>query len=143
MLAATHTAAPLVRADALILPAPDAAVDGIVSGFALRNLVDVNQFLSECARVLRVGGRIVALETAEPTSPLLRAGHHVWFRQIVPFLGARLSSDPDAYRYLPRSSAYLPPTPELLALVGAAGFTEVDRSTFTAGAVQLITGTRR
>src|SRR5262249_42896036 len=66
MLAAAHTAVPLVRADALTLPAPDAALDGIVSGFALRNLVDLNQFLRECARVLRPGGRLAALETAEP-----------------------------------------------------------------------------
>lgn len=143
MLAAAHTDAPLVRADALTLPVPDAAVDGVVSGFALRNLVDLKQFLRESARVLRPGGRMTALETAEPASPLLRAGHRVWFRQIVPFLGARLSNDADAYRYLPRSSAYLPPTPELLGLVDAAGFTAVRRGTFMAGAVQLITGTRR
>jgi demethylmenaquinone methyltransferase/2-methoxy-6-polyprenyl-1,4-benzoquinol methylase len=143
MLAAAHTTAPLVRADALTLPAPDGALDGVVSGFALRNLVDLDKFFLECARVVRPGGRFAALETAEPASPLLRAGHHVWFRHIVPFLGARLANDADAYRYLPRSSAYLPPTPELLALVGAAGFAAVERRTFTAGAVQLIIGTRR
>jgi demethylmenaquinone methyltransferase/2-methoxy-6-polyprenyl-1,4-benzoquinol methylase len=143
MLAAAHTRAPLVRADALTLPLPDAAVDGVVSGFALRNLVGLHQFLRECARVLRPGGRIAHLETAEPASPLLRAGHRVWFRQIVPFLGARLSSDADAYRYLPRSSAYLPPTSDLIALVGEAGFRAAERKTFMAGAVQLITGTRR
>jgi len=143
MLAAAHTDAPLVRADALTLPVPDATVDGVVSGFALRNLVDLEQFLRECARVLRPGGRTTALETAEPASPLLRAGHRVWFRRIVPFVGGRLSNDADAYRYLPRSSAYLPPTSELLRLVDAAGFTELERRTFTAGAVQLISGTRR
>jgi demethylmenaquinone methyltransferase / 2-methoxy-6-polyprenyl-1,4-benzoquinol methylase len=143
MLAAAHTAAPLVRADALALPMPDRAVDGVVTGFALRNLVDLDRFFRECARVVHPEGRIVALETAEPASPLVRAGHHVWFRQIVPFLGARLSKDADAYRYLPRSSAYLPPTHELLALLGDAGFTSVARRTFTAGAVQLITGIRR
>jgi demethylmenaquinone methyltransferase/2-methoxy-6-polyprenyl-1,4-benzoquinol methylase len=86
---------------------------------------------------------MAALDTAEPANPLLRAGHHVWFRQVVPFLGARLSDDAGAYRYLPRSSAYLPPPRELLGLAGAAGFTAVERRTFTAGAVQLITGTRR
>jgi demethylmenaquinone methyltransferase/2-methoxy-6-polyprenyl-1,4-benzoquinol methylase len=143
MLAAAHTTAPLVRADALTLPIRDGAVDGVVTGFALRNLVDLDRFFGECARVVRPGGRVVALETAEPASSLARAGHHVWFRHVVPFLGARLSHDADAYRYLPRSSAYLPPTPELLALVSAAGFTAVERRTFTAGAVQLITGTRR
>jgi demethylmenaquinone methyltransferase / 2-methoxy-6-polyprenyl-1,4-benzoquinol methylase len=142
MLAAAHTAAPLVRADGLTLPAPDEAVDGVVTGFALRNFVDLDRFFRECARVLRRGGRVAALETAEPASPIVRAGHHLWFRKVVPFLGGRLSHDPDAYRYLPRSSAYLPPTHELLALVDASGFTAVERRTFTAGAVQIITGTR-
>jgi demethylmenaquinone methyltransferase/2-methoxy-6-polyprenyl-1,4-benzoquinol methylase len=61
----------------------------------------------------------------------------------VPLVGARLANDADAYRYLPRSSAYLPPPSELLALVEAAGFMAVERRTFTAGAVQLVTGTRR
>jgi demethylmenaquinone methyltransferase/2-methoxy-6-polyprenyl-1,4-benzoquinol methylase len=142
MLAAAHTAAPLVRADALRLPVAGAAVDGVVSGFALRNLVDLEQFFGECARAVRPGGRIAALETAEPSSALLRAGHHVWFRRIVPFVGARLSHDPDAYSYLPRSSAYLPSTHKLLSIVTAAGFAAVERRTFTAGAVQLITATR-
>jgi demethylmenaquinone methyltransferase / 2-methoxy-6-polyprenyl-1,4-benzoquinol methylase len=142
MLAAAHTAAPLLRADALRLPVADAAVDGVVSGFALRNLVDLEQFFRECARAVRPGGSIAALETAEPSSALLRAGHHVWFRRVVPFVGARLAHDPDAYSYLPRSSAYLPPPRELVAMVTAVGFAAVERRTFMAGAVQLITGTR-
>jgi demethylmenaquinone methyltransferase / 2-methoxy-6-polyprenyl-1,4-benzoquinol methylase len=143
MLAAAHTRAPLVRTDALTLPVPDAAVDGVVSGFALRNFVALDRFFRECARVLRPGGRLAALETAEPRSPLLRAGHHLWFRRVVPFVGASLSTDPEAYRYLPRSTAYLPAPSDLLALVSAAGFSAIERRTFTAGAVQLVTGTRQ
>jgi demethylmenaquinone methyltransferase / 2-methoxy-6-polyprenyl-1,4-benzoquinol methylase len=142
MLAAAYTSAALIRANALTLPVPDGAVDGIVCGFALRNLVELDRFFRECARVTRPGGRIAALETAEPSSPLLRAGHHVWFRRIVPFVGARLSKDRDAYTYLPRSSAYLPPPHQVLGTAAAAGFGAVERRTFTAGAVQLITGTR-
>ena len=143
MLTAAHTRAPLVRADALALPVPDASADGVVSGFALRNFVDLDRFFRECARVLRPGGRIAALETGEPASPLLRAGHHLWFRRVVPFVGGRLAHDVEAYQYLPRSTAYLPPLDDLLALVEGAGFTSVGRRTFTAGAVQLVTGTRR
>jgi demethylmenaquinone methyltransferase/2-methoxy-6-polyprenyl-1,4-benzoquinol methylase len=143
MLDAAHTRAPLVRADALTLPVSDGAVDGVVSGFALRNFVDLDRFFRECARVLRGGGRVAALETAEPAGPLLRAGHHVWFRRVVPFVGARLGQDAEAYEYLPRSTAYLPPPDDLLALIEAAGFDAVERRTFTAGAVQLVTGTRR
>jgi len=143
MLAAAHTRAPLARADALALPVPDASADGVVSGFALRNFVDLDRFFRECARVLRPGGRLAALETAEPAGPVLRAGHNLWFRRVVPFVGATLAQDAEAYDYLPRSAAYLPPPGGLLALVEAAGFAAVARRTFTAGAVQLITGTRR
>ncbi|HEX6311900.1 MAG TPA: ubiquinone/menaquinone biosynthesis methyltransferase [Acidimicrobiia bacterium] len=143
MLAAAHTDAPLVRGDALRLPVPDGRVDGVVSGFGLRNFVDLATFFAECARILRTGGRIALLETAAPTSPVLRAGHRIWFGRVVPFLGGRLGGDRAAYRYLPRSAAYLPSRDELMELVGAAGFDRVDRRTFTGGAVQLITGTRR
>jgi demethylmenaquinone methyltransferase/2-methoxy-6-polyprenyl-1,4-benzoquinol methylase len=143
MLAAAHTRAPLARADALELPLPDASADGVVSGFALRNFVDLARFFRECARVLRPGGRVATLETGEPVSPLLRAGHNLWFRRVVPFVGARLAHDAEAYEYLPRSTAYLPPPDDLVALVEAACFVAVERRTFTAGAVQLVTGTRR
>jgi demethylmenaquinone methyltransferase/2-methoxy-6-polyprenyl-1,4-benzoquinol methylase len=142
MLAAAHTRAPLVRGDALRLPVPDGALDGVVTGFALRNFVDLEAFLRECARVLRPGGRLSALDAAEPEHALLRAGHDLWFRRIVPFVGGRLGHDADAYRYLPRSTAYLPRARELLALLERVGFAEVGRATFTAGAVQLLTGTR-
>ncbi len=143
MLGAAHTIAPLVRGDALRLPVPEGTIDGVVSGFALRNVVDVGALFSECARVLRVGGRIAMLETDEPTNPVLHAGHRLWFRRIVPALGGRLGRDREAYRYLPRSAAYLPPRPELLELIGTAGFDAVRHQELGGGAVQLLTGTRR
>jgi len=143
MLGAAHTTAPLVRGDALRLPVPDGAVDGIVSGFALRNVVDLAELFAECARALRLGGRVAMLETDEPHNRLLQAGHRLWFRRVVPVLGGRLGRDRDAYRYLPRSSAYLPPTPQLLELVGEAGFDDVRHRRLGGGAVQLVSGTRR
>src|SRR5207237_143534 len=103
-----------------------------VSGFALRNFVDIDRFFRECGRVLRPGGRVATLETAEPASPILRAGHHVWFRRVVPFVGATLARDAEAYQYLPRSTAYLPAPGDLLALVEAAGI-EVDGPVARAG----------
>jgi demethylmenaquinone methyltransferase/2-methoxy-6-polyprenyl-1,4-benzoquinol methylase len=67
----------------------------------------------------------------------------VWFRRVVPWIGGRLSGAPDAYRYLPASTAYLPAPAELCDRLGSAGFDAVERTTMTAGAVQLLTGTRR
>ena len=141
MLAAARTTAPLVHADALRLPVPDASVDGATCGFALRNFVDLGAFLAELGRVVRPGGRIALLEVGEPANPVLRVGHAVYFGKVVPRIGALLS-DADAYRYLPRSVAYLPEPAELVAMVRRAGFGDARRSVLSGGISQLLTGTR-
>ncbi|MGZ4682506.1 MAG: ubiquinone/menaquinone biosynthesis methyltransferase [Acidimicrobiales bacterium] len=141
MLAAGRTGAPLVQADVLRLPVPDASVDGVTCGFALRNLVELEAFFAELARVVRPGGRVAILEVAEPPNPLMRWGHGVYFGKVVPRIGGLLS-DPTAYRYLPKSVAYLPEPAELLALFRRAGFTDGTRTLFSAGISQLLLGTR-
>ena len=133
--------APLVLADALQLPVPDARADGITCGFALRNFTDLAAFASECVRVLRPGGRVSLLDAAEPTGTLARVGHSIWFRHAVPRIGGLLG-DGAAYRYLPASTAYLPNPTATVDLFTDAGLVQVQRRTFTGGAVQLITGRR-
>ena len=141
MLAAARTSAPLVHADALRLPFPDAAADGATCGFALRNFVDLPVFLAELARVVRPGGRIALLEVAEPPNPIMRMGHGIYFGKVVPRIGALLS-DGSAYRYLPKSVAYLPEPADLVAMIRAAGFADATRTTLSGGISQLLVGTR-
>ena len=97
MLRHARTNAPLVQADALRLPFGDGAVDGAVSGFALRNFVALGPVLGELARVVRPGGRVALLEVASPTNRVLHAGHAVYFERIVPRIGA----DVRAWRSMP------------------------------------------
>ncbi|HTL83646.1 MAG TPA: ubiquinone/menaquinone biosynthesis methyltransferase [Acidimicrobiia bacterium] len=141
MLRASRTSAPLLRADALQLPVASASVDGVTCGFGLRNFTAPEEFFGETARVLRTGGRIAVLEIAEPSSALVRAGHALWFRHVVPWLGG-LISDHDAYRYLPASTYYLPQRSELFAMMAASGFIGLEYRSLGFGAAQLITGTR-
>ncbi len=143
MLARAHTSSPLVRADAARVPVRDGAVDGITCGFALRNFVDLDEVFAECARMLRRGGRFVAIDAAVPRNPFLRAGNAVWFRGAVPLLGRVLAHDADAYRYLPKSTAYLPEPDALAAMLTAAGFGDVLTRGLTGGSVLLLEGTRR
>lgn len=142
MLAKAHTSAPLVRADALRLPLRDGSVDGAISGFALRNVVDIAACFEEAARVIRPGGRAVFLEVSEPPNPVLRSLHALYFHRVVPVIGGLLS-DRGAYQYLPRSTAYLPSPEALLALLVEAGLTRCRRIALGAGAAQLLIGTRR
>ncbi len=142
MLAHARTSAPLAQGDGLRLPFADRRVDGAVSGFALRNFVALDPVLAELARVLRRGGRIALLDVATPANLVIRTGHAVYFGHVVPRIGGLLS-DGAAYRYLPRSVAYLPAVADLLDLVRAAGFDAVERRLLSGGIAQLITATRR
>jgi demethylmenaquinone methyltransferase/2-methoxy-6-polyprenyl-1,4-benzoquinol methylase len=141
MLAAARTDAPLVQGDALRLPLPSGVADGVTCGFALRNLVELPAFFAELARILRPGGRIALLEVATPPNRVLRWGHAVYFGRVVPLIGRVVSHGP-AYRYLPRSVAYLPEPEAMLQLVKAAGFASVERRLLTGGVAQLLTATR-
>lgn len=141
MLSNAATRAPLVQADVLQLPLPDGAIDGATCGFALRNVIDLSALFAEVARVLRVGGRAAFLETSEPGGRVIRAGHRVYFGHVVPLIGGALS-DRDAYRYLPRSMAYLPEPEVLLEMLRAAGFPDASRVPLAGGAAQILAGTR-
>jgi len=141
MLQRARTDVPLVQADVLRLPLPDASVDGATCGFALRNVVDLPAFFEEAARVMRPGGRAVFLEASEPEGRVMRSGHRVYFHRVVPAIGGVLS-DRDAYAYLPRSMAYLPPPAEMAAMLGRAGFTRAERIQLSGGIAQLLVGTR-
>jgi len=69
-------------------------------------------------------------------------GHTLYFNRIVPLIGGALS-DKDAYRYLPRSMAYLPGPDRLVSMLDDAGFAQVERIGLGGGVAQLLTGTRR
>jgi demethylmenaquinone methyltransferase / 2-methoxy-6-polyprenyl-1,4-benzoquinol methylase len=142
MLTAATVDTPLVRADGAVLPFADAAFDGITCGFALRNFVDLDVVFTECARVLRPGGRFAALDASVPSNPVVRAGNAVWFRGAVPLLGRVLAHDAEAYRYLPKSTAYLPPAAELADRLARAGFRNVRHTALLGGSVLVVSGTR-
>ncbi|MHB1208557.1 MAG: ubiquinone/menaquinone biosynthesis methyltransferase [Acidimicrobiales bacterium] len=141
MLHAGRNMTERVQADASMLPFASGAFDGITCGYALRNFTDLAATFAEMARVTRPGGRISLLEVAEPESGLLRAGFRLWFRRVVPFIGS-LVSDRAAYHYLPKSTAYLPPSPTIVAMLNHAGFTAVNHRKVMGGLSQQFVATR-
>jgi demethylmenaquinone methyltransferase / 2-methoxy-6-polyprenyl-1,4-benzoquinol methylase len=141
MLAAAPATTPVAQSDASLLPLSTGAADGVLCGFALRNFSDRPGCLAEMARVLRPGGRLSILEVGAPEHRLTRLGFTVWFERVVPLIGGAISSG-EAYRYLPRSVAYLP-TPEALRdELRDAGFSGVNRRLLSGGLSQLVTATR-
>lgn len=112
-------------ADTLALPYPDNSFDAVVSGFLLRNVVDVRGALAEQARVCRPGGRVVALDVPRPADTLFGRLFKFYFHRIVPLVGGIISGQRDAYAYLPASAdAFLRPD-ELQRVMETVGLRRV------------------
>jgi demethylmenaquinone methyltransferase/2-methoxy-6-polyprenyl-1,4-benzoquinol methylase len=112
-------------ADALHLPFPDERFDAVVSGFLMRNVVDIGRALAEQQRVCKKGGRVLILEIPRPADNLFGKLFRFYFHRVVPRLGGLITGQPDAYHYLPASAdAFLRPD-ELKAAMEQAGLAEV------------------
>jgi demethylmenaquinone methyltransferase/2-methoxy-6-polyprenyl-1,4-benzoquinol methylase len=120
-------------ANALELPYGDDEFDAATVGFGARNFSDLRRGLSEMARVVRPGGRVVVLEITTPTGPPLSTFLDLWFDHIVPVLG-RVAGDADAYSYLPSSVRRFPQPEALAAIMSECGLRSV-RYLITAGGI--------
>ena len=118
--------------NALALEYPDGAFDAATVGFGARNFSDLDRGLSEMARVVRPGGRVVVLEITTPRRPPLSTFFDVWFDHIVPVLGRVVDSQ--AYSYLPSSVKRFPGPEELAAVMWRSGLRDI-RYVLTAGGI--------
>jgi demethylmenaquinone methyltransferase / 2-methoxy-6-polyprenyl-1,4-benzoquinol methylase len=128
-------------ADALDLPYGDASFDAVTIGFGARNLADLEKGLSEMARVLRPGGRLVILEITRPQREPLASFYSLWFDRLVPVIGS-LAGDPDAYSYLPDSVRTFPEPRSLAAMMDTVGFTEIRWLLLAGGIIAIHSGSK-
>ncbi|MBN1266164.1 MAG: ubiquinone/menaquinone biosynthesis methyltransferase [Anaerolineales bacterium] len=112
-------------ADALHLPFQTSTFDGVVSGFLMRNVIDITLALEEQYRVLEKGGRVVILDTTRPQknifSPLIWIQLHI----IIPTLGRIFTKFGEAYHYLPETTEDFVTAEELAERMSSAGFVRV------------------
>jgi demethylmenaquinone methyltransferase / 2-methoxy-6-polyprenyl-1,4-benzoquinol methylase len=144
MLARAREKAPELRwewGNALELPYDDGAFDASTVGFGARNFSDLDRGLSEMARVVRPGGRVVVLEITTPHRPPLSTFYSVWFDRIVPLIG-RLTGEDEAYTYLPSSVKRFPGPEGLAAAMAGAGLREIRWILTAGGIIALHVGTK-
>jgi demethylmenaquinone methyltransferase / 2-methoxy-6-polyprenyl-1,4-benzoquinol methylase len=101
---------------------PDNKFDAIIVAFGVRNFQDLNRGLSEMLRVLNPGGVAVVLEFSKPRMFPLKQVYEFYFKNILPFIGKKISKDHSAYTYLPESVNAFPERHDFLTLLEKAGF---------------------
>jgi demethylmenaquinone methyltransferase/2-methoxy-6-polyprenyl-1,4-benzoquinol methylase len=129
-------------ADALHLPFPDGSFDAVVSGFLMRNVIDLKQALAEQRRVLKPGGRIVVLDTTRPPQNLLAPFLRFHLNGVIPNLGRLVAGDADAYRYLPQTTHGFLLAEELAVRLVGSGFVRVGFRRLMFGTVAIHWGRR-
>ncbi|MFA9270261.1 MAG: class I SAM-dependent methyltransferase [Baekduiaceae bacterium] len=127
--------------NALDLPYATATFNAATVGFGARNFSDLEQGISEMARVVKPGGRVVILEITTPQKPPLSTFFSVWFDRVVPVIG-KVAGDPDAYDYLPNSVKRFPGPEGLGAAMERAGLQDIRWILTAGGIIALHVGTR-
>ena len=127
-------------ADAQALPLPDDTFDAVVSGYLLRNVSNLALSLSEQRRVLKPGGRIVALDTAPPLHNSLEPFIRFHLHTVIPALGQWITGHADAYQYLPDSTESFLEPERLAARLLETGFEQVAFHRLMFGTMVIIWG---
>jgi demethylmenaquinone methyltransferase / 2-methoxy-6-polyprenyl-1,4-benzoquinol methylase len=127
--------------NALELPYASDRFDAATVGFGARNFSDLDRGLSEMARVVKPGGRVVVLEITTPHRPPLSIFYSVWFDRVVPLLG-RLTGEDEAYTYLPSSVKRFPGPEGLAGAMERAGLGQIRWILTAGGIIALHVGTK-
>ncbi len=132
-----HRRVPMVAADALRLPFADSSFDAVTISFGIRNFVDTKAALTEIARVVKPGGRLVVCEMSTPAFAPIRFAYHKLMLPLLTWVGRRVSSNPDAYTYLFESALTWPDQRRLAELIADSGWRGVEWMNLTFGVVAI------
>jgi demethylmenaquinone methyltransferase/2-methoxy-6-polyprenyl-1,4-benzoquinol methylase len=126
-----------VVGDAEVLPFDDMSFDAYTIAFGLRNVTRLDRALAESRRVLKPGGRFLCLEFSRVAIPVLDRLYDLYSYSLLPMLGAIVTGDHPAYRYLVESIRRFPDREQLAERLTAAGLAPVRVRAFSGGIAAL------
>jgi demethylmenaquinone methyltransferase/2-methoxy-6-polyprenyl-1,4-benzoquinol methylase len=126
--------------DAMALPFADNSFDVYTISFGIRNVVRVQDALTEAFRVLRPGGRLMVLEFSQIPNELLQKAYDLYSFNVIPPLGKLVTGDRDSYQYLVESIRKFPEQEVFAGMIRAAGFAQVKYRNLSMGVAALHSG---
>lgn len=131
-----------LQADAQAIPLPEKTADCATIAYGIRNVKDPDACIKDVYRVLRPHGTFGILELTQPQNPILRFGHQLYLRTVLPVVGKLVTSNQEAYQYLCNSIHSFIPPESLAASMKSAGFTNIRKVSFLGGVATLLVGSK-
>lgn len=132
-----------IQGNAMELPFADNYFDYVTIGFGLRNVPDYLTVLKEMYRVVKPGGKVVCLETSQPTLVGFRQLYYFYFRFIMPLFGRLIAKSYKEYAWLHESAKDFPDKKELQKMFFQAGFSHVRVKSYTGGVAAMHMGFKK
>ena len=129
----------LNNADCESLPFSDNSFDVVTAGFGVRNFENLNKGLSEMFRVLKKNGKVIILEPSSPKFFPLKQIYSLYFHYILPKIGALISRDKSAYKYLPESVNQFPSGKKFIDEMKNVNFKDFKFNPLSLGIISLYT----
>ncbi len=127
----------LVIADAQRLPFKEKVFCGIMSGFALRNLENLDIFISETKRVLEPNGKAIFLEIAHPENGFWARIFYFYFYKLMPLYIKLFTHKYYAFKYLATSLKNFPSQKKLTQEIFAKHFSKAEYKNFLGGVASI------
>lgn len=128
--------------DAQALSFSSDSFDAVTITFGIRNVPDFKQGLRELTRVCKPGGQVLVLEFSIPKFLPLKFIYLIYFRYILPIIGAILSGHTKAYKYLNETVETFPQGKSFVTEMEQAGLRRVSQYPLTFGIATLYIGTK-
>ncbi len=126
-----------VACDALALPFADRSVDRVLVGYGLRNFAGLARGLSEIRRVLKPGGKLVALDFGRAEPEWLDRLYLRYLELSTSAAGWVLHRNIESYRYIPESLRVYPAQRGVTDLMQRLGFQHCGHVDLVYGAMAI------
>lgn len=132
-----------IEADVQTIPLPSAIADAATMAYGIRNVKNPKVCIEEAYRLLKPGARFGILELTQPKNAIMKKGHHLYLKYLLPILGKWLTSDQEAYRYLCNSIHTFIAPEEIEKILKASGFVKTRCIPLSGGIATLIVGQKK
>jgi demethylmenaquinone methyltransferase/2-methoxy-6-polyprenyl-1,4-benzoquinol methylase len=126
------------QGSANLMPFNSESFNGIVSGFAIRNVFHfLDEVLAEMYRILKPGGRIAILELSQPQNFIMRAGFQLHMKTVMPLIGKLTTGTIRPFNYLYETTMTFLSPQEFKKSLEKAGFVDVQWKKYLLGGIAI------